>query len=98
MNFGRAGCPSIPLYGQRKIDHVEHNLLSPVVQFSSKCRWQHDLPFWTTPAGVDPLKGASNLELFFCYLQLADDLGRNQIQPGPIVNQHLCDHEVADRW
>ena len=51
-----------------------------------------------TPAGVDPLKRANNHELFLYYLKLADDLRKNQIHPGPVVNQHLCDFEVADCW
>ena len=44
---------------------------------------KHYLPLRTTPSGVDPLERTSNLELFIYYLELADDLGGNQIQRGP---------------
>ena len=51
-----------------------------------------------TPTGVDSLKRARDFEFFLYYLKFADDLWGNQIQPGPAINQHLCDFEVADRW
>ena len=83
---------------QGEVDHIKHNLLSPVIQLSPECHRQHDLPLRTTLVGVDPLERASNLKLFLCYLKFADDLRRNQIQPGPAINQHLRDLEVAICW
>jgi hypothetical protein len=51
-----------------------------------------------TPAGINSLKRAGDLQLILYYLKLADNLWGNQIQPGPAIHQHLCDLEVVDYW
>ena len=36
-----------------------------------------------TSTGVDPLESISNLDLFICYLELADDLGEIRFNTAP---------------
>src|SRR5215216_6660546 len=87
-----------PIVRQGEVNHIKHNLFSPVVQLSPKRHRQCDLSLRMTPSGINSLKRVGGFQLILCYLKLADDCRGDQIQPGPAVHQHLRDLEVANCW
>ena len=87
-----------PVVRQGDLGYIENNPSRPVVQLASECHGQHDLSLWLTPPRVDPLECTRLLEGSIRDLQPSYHNGRDQVQAGPTVYQHLCHPEVADCW
>src|SRR5215216_5080968 len=87
-----------PIVRQGEVNHIKHNLFSPVVQLSPKRHRQHNLSLRMTPAGINSLKRVDGLQLTLCYLKSADDCRGDQVQTSPAVHQHFRDFEVAVCW
>src|SRR4051812_7781033 len=94
--LGEGGTAEYPLVWQWDIGDVERDALSSEVELPAKGHRQSDLPLGLAPPRVDSLERTGLFELAVRDLEFLDHSGGDQVQPGPAVNQHFGDLEVAD--
>src|SRR3954471_14959543 len=94
--LGEGGTAKYPIVWQWDIGDVERDALSSEVELPAKGHRQSDLPLGLAPPRVDSLERTGLFELAIWDLEFLDHSRGDQVQPGPAVNQHFSDLEVAD--